>query len=288
MGTPIVRDNAVHMEQMSYYARITDAQTFTDQWYAEMHRRGYDGAQQVAVVSDGAEWIQAAVDAYRPDAVRILDAMHACQRLAAISLLLFPQAPQVAERWYLKQRTRLLAGKAEHVIASLHRWQRRCPAIGTDVAYLMKRVKMLAYATWRQEHWPIGSGSVESGNRHVMPARLKGAGMHWTVTQANALLALRCLLANQRWDEVLSLLERHRMHGIHDRHVRQQERLFARRSVAIPSQQEAPERIVVSPVLVADVALSAPSLPPTSRSRRPQSDHPWLKRCCRPKQPSHL
>jgi hypothetical protein len=38
------------------------------------------------------------------------------------------------------------------------------------------------------EGWPIGSGVVESGNKLVVEARLKGAGMHWSRLSLNPLL----------------------------------------------------------------------------------------------------
>ena len=45
----------------------------------------------------------------------------------------------------------------------------------------------------------MGSGCVESANKGVVEAQLKGAGMHWARGNLNPLLALRTLLANERW-----------------------------------------------------------------------------------------
>lgn len=49
--------------------------------------------------------------------------------------------------------------------------------------------------------WPIGSGAVESGYKLVVEARLKGAGMHWSETNVNSMLALRTILSSQRWKQ---------------------------------------------------------------------------------------
>jgi len=38
----------------------------------------------------------------------------------------------------------------------------------------------------------VGSGVVEAGCKMICGQRLKLAGMHWTVTGANATIALRC------------------------------------------------------------------------------------------------
>jgi len=42
---------------------------------------------------------------------------------------------------------------------------------------------------------------VESANKLVVEARLKGAGMHWERRHVNPLLALRNGVCNQRWQE---------------------------------------------------------------------------------------
>jgi hypothetical protein len=271
VGDPQVTPDGVHLEEMTYVARITDADTFTHGCYAELHRRGVDGAQAVALISDGADWIQHLVEAYRPDAVRILDAMHACQRLSTISQALFPQDLVLAERWYRRMRDRLLAGQAADVLCRLQRWAARCPAIAGDVTYLGKRRALLQYAQFRAAGWPIGSGSAESAHRHLMQVRLKGAGMHWTIANANALLALRCLERNQRWEaEIPRLLERHRQAGLQRRRARQQ----TRRDAKTPP-----------PVIV---PLPEPTPAPTPPPRLPPAPYSWRQPFLPKKRATHV
>lgn len=57
------------------------------------------------------------------------------------------------------------------------------------------------YPTFQYNGWPIGSGIVESGNKLVVQARLKGAGMHWDPNNVNPMLALRMNLCNRGWQE---------------------------------------------------------------------------------------
>jgi hypothetical protein len=197
IGTPQIDQEDMHLQQMTSVARITDATTFTRLCYGGFHQRGGDGAEAIASVSDGADWIQTLIGAYHPDAVRILDAMHACQRLAAISQHLFLGRPEVAERWYQRMKERLLTGRAETVLLRLRRWVAVRPSHRRWMI-LAKRASMLLYADWRAAGWPIGSGSAESGHRHIMQARLKGAGLPWEVPHANAVLALRCLDTESR------------------------------------------------------------------------------------------
>src|SRR5690348_15242401 len=46
-----------------------------------------------------------------------------------------------------------------------------------QLSYLQKREAQMQYPTYQEAGWPIGSGSVESANKLVVEARLKGAGM---------------------------------------------------------------------------------------------------------------
>ena len=57
------------------------------------------------------------------------------------------------------------------------------------------------YPAYQQQSWPIGSGMVESANKVVVQARLKGAGMHWEPTHVNPMLCLRAAACSERWDE---------------------------------------------------------------------------------------
>lgn len=60
----------------------------------------------------------------------------------------------------------------------------------------------MQYPTYRAAGWPIGSGMVESANKLVVQARLKGSGMHWQRSHVNPMLALRLAVCNERWQEM--------------------------------------------------------------------------------------
>ncbi len=46
---------------------------------------------------------------------------------------------------------------------------------------------------------PVGSGMIESGHRHVVQTRIKGAGAWWTSVNVHAICQLRTLRANRQW-----------------------------------------------------------------------------------------
>jgi hypothetical protein len=74
------------------------------------------------------------------------------------------------------------------------------------VHYLLTHRHRIHYQQFRQAGYPIGSGVVESGGKVVMQERMKQAGMRWSRTNAQAMLALRSILLSDRWDEVWATL----------------------------------------------------------------------------------
>jgi hypothetical protein len=66
-------EQEVHVRHLSYFSRLTDAETFADLAEVEMRRRAVSGAQEICAVTDGADWLQGFLDLHCPDALRILD-----------------------------------------------------------------------------------------------------------------------------------------------------------------------------------------------------------------------
>ena len=98
VGEPVPEAAGVRTGHLSYFARLSDAETFGRQALGELHRRGLERAGEVAAVQDGALWLQGFLDFHRPDARRILDWPHAAQRLTAITEQLFGVATARSQR----------------------------------------------------------------------------------------------------------------------------------------------------------------------------------------------
>ena len=190
---------------LSYCSRLLDAQQFQTATLGEVYRRGLEQAAQVVAVNDGAPWIQGWLDFHCPDAVRILDFAHAAQRIARLGQAEGPTATPATRAWFAIMQHRL---KHEGLAAIMPELESCAsshpdPAVAReDLAYLTKRVDQMAYPTFQAAGWPIGSGIVESANKLVVEARLKGAGMHWSRASVNPMLVLRNAVCNDRWAEV--------------------------------------------------------------------------------------
>jgi hypothetical protein len=71
----------------------------------------------------------------------------------------------------------------------------------TQIAYLIKNKDRMKYDKYRAEHLFIGSGVIEAGCKHLIGHRLKQSGMEWTVPGANAIIALRCAILSNRFED---------------------------------------------------------------------------------------
>ena len=55
------------------------------------------------------------------------------------------------------------------------------------------------YRQYREQHLPIGSGTVESACKNVVAARMKQSGMTWTLEGAKHMLQIRASLMSSRF-----------------------------------------------------------------------------------------
>jgi hypothetical protein len=264
-----VKTAAPPLREISYFARLADAETFGRQALGELHRRGLEAAGAVAAVQDGAPWLQGFVDLHRPDALRILDWPHAAQHLTALCATLFGEGTARAQRVGERLRRWLWEEGPARVLAILAGWERARPELTSAVAYFRERRAQLVYPTFRAAGWPVGSGATESGHKQVMQARMKRAGMRWARAHVNPLLALTLLEHNARWaSDGAALLTQHRRRSCRRPHQRPCH-LLPQREVA-PVRSPSPPRPPIPPVPAsAPPQVAAPSIPARV--------HPWRR-----------
>lgn len=268
----------VRATELSYFSRRAEVEVFTRLALVETHRRGVETAGLVALVADGSPWCQQVADLHRPDAVRVLDHGHAVGHLATAAQSCFGPGTVATSEWVATQAHALKHTDPAGVLAAL----RALPvAMAPDPAaavaareatlgYLEARRAQLRYAEFRARGLPIGSGVVESANKLVVEARLKGAGMHWAADHVDPMVALRTVVCADRWAEAWPQITRER-------------RAQARRR---PSRRRPPPGTVPP---VPPPVRPAPSPSPSGRPKlvvagRPTAAHPW-KRTFRPPPP---
>jgi hypothetical protein len=172
---------------------------------------------------------------------------------------------------------------------TLLRWYDRLPAafreieaVQKQVQYFRKRLSLMQYPQYQREGWPIGSGMVESANKVVVQARLKGAGMHWAPRHVNPMLSLRTATCSERWEEAWqeSIAEQHA-----ERHSKRQQLATTRFHSLISTF------LLLHLRLLPPLPKPTPSVPKLGQpaatlpgSSRPSAHHPWKRGlACRPK-----
>jgi hypothetical protein len=194
---------------LSYFSRMADHQTFARLAWGELWRRGTPRAGVVAGVMDGSEWLQGFLDYHRPDAVRILDFPHGVEHLTAAAQASLGQETAASRCWLAQMAHELKTGEPATVLAAVCTLPVEQAALPEQaaavreqtIAYFAKRWDQIQYAAFQARGYPIGSGAVESANKLVVEARLKGSGMHWAPQNVNPLLALRCAACSDRWED---------------------------------------------------------------------------------------
>ena len=274
-------EKVVQTKAHSYFSRLTDAETFQRQALVEIQRRGLEKAEEVVAVTDGAEWIQKFLDHHCYDAVRILDFPHASEHLNAVAQALWGEGSSTAKAWLDVQSHALKHDGPAQVLAEVRKLvaeQPDQPELAGHLSYLEKRVQHMQYPTFQAAGWPIGDGAVESGNKLVVEARLKGSGMHWARPHVNAMLALRNIVCSDRWDEdwpqIVTTL---RLQAQQRRSQRHQQRCRIASPPALPVQTSSSQTIPVpKPITPKPRPNEQPSQPLTPRQPwRPSPNHPW-------------
>lgn len=189
----------------SYVGAIEPAEVFGRRVYEEAMRRGLGSAREICVVGDGAAWIWNIADEQFYGATQIIDLYHAREHYWNVARACFGQDKEKLHQWTEDRRQELDNGRPEDVIEAII----RCSSLpGCDqemckkeAGYFERHKERMRYADFRSRGLFIGSGVLEAGCRTVVAQRLKQSGMHWTVQGANSIIALRCSILSNRWED---------------------------------------------------------------------------------------
>ena len=75
-------------------------------------------------------------------------------------------------------------------------------AVRLQLHYFTNHRPRMMYHEFRARGLMIGSGPVEAACKTVIGCRLKRAGMRWSQAGADAVLAIRCEVLNQDYDQI--------------------------------------------------------------------------------------
>jgi len=190
-------------DQTFYAATLGPVDTVALLWAYTAKLAGMSLASFVHVLADGATWIDTqSWIAFGPRGRLLIDLYHVLEYLGAAA----PVCSDHQRRWLKTQKKRLKKGHAAKVIEELraHLEPPERPDCESPVRcawrYLENRRENLAYDQAIAKDLPLGSGLIESGNKHVIQARMKIPGASWNEQTAENFVSARAMRANYQWE----------------------------------------------------------------------------------------
>lgn len=140
-----------------------------------------------------------------PRAIGILDIYHVLEYLWKAAHCFHRESSVEAEQFVEKYLEMLLEGHVSCVIGVFRRFLKKLRGsprkhLESVITYFHNNQQYMRYDEYIAQGYPIGSGVVEGGCRHVVKDRMERSGMRWEVEGAQPLLDLRTIKLNEEWD----------------------------------------------------------------------------------------
>ena len=167
----------------------------------EATRRGFSEAPRCVVLGDGSSWIWNTATELFPQAIQILDRFHAKEALHRAAQSLFGATSPETKPWATARCTELDDGNLHAIVSALR------PHIGASneaakcATYIFRNRRRMRYPKFHAQGLCTSTGVLEAGCKVVIGTRLKRAGMHWSVSGANTIIALRCAKLSGRFED---------------------------------------------------------------------------------------
>jgi hypothetical protein len=182
-------------QHMHYCAVLGSVSEFAPALWALAVAQQVPTAAEVVLTADGAGWIWNCATEYFPESIQIVDWYHATQHLMQAALALHATDLPRAQAWAQAQRQALYLGQLEKIIQPLE--QAHLPE---QAQYFRTHQRRMQYQEFREQHYPIGSGTIESAIKQFKQ-RLTGPGMRWSRPGAERMLLLRAAVLSHTFDQ---------------------------------------------------------------------------------------
>lgn len=171
---------------------------------------------ELVCLSDGAAELCIILDEDFPNAVRYIDFFHVVEKLAAAISAYANHRPlrRTKDEIIADWRHRLLNqdGAIDEIDAIIKRWDATHIRVGDRrpvheaLTYIANHREQMNYAAARRQGHPIGSGHVEACCKQLVASRMKRSGQRWKVDGGQAILTLRSLATDARWEPAMQVL----------------------------------------------------------------------------------
>ncbi len=192
-------------ESTTYVSSFKPIEDFGPLLRQEGLRRGMATAKKIVLLIDGASGLENMGRQNFKGCVQIVDFFHALEHAGwVLEALLGSKDHPDYERRLHRWAKRLLKDKVQALIKQTRKecaGTARAPAVEKALHYFVTNVSRMQYGTFRKAGYFIGSGVVEAGCKTLIGGRCKQAGMFWSKSGAENILALRSIHNSRRMDK---------------------------------------------------------------------------------------
>lgn len=179
-----------------YVAHLGSVEKFRDHMSEALRVEQAEKAQEIVWLGDGAHWNWNMADELTPTAIQILDPMHAIEHASNCAKIIFGDDDVIVKLWVERVKHILYQDRPSALLLELRSCridatQAQREALDDLLGYYGNNINRLDYPRFRAKGLPIGSGTVESGHKHVIQKRMKLAGQHWEMRRGRGMVELR-------------------------------------------------------------------------------------------------
>jgi hypothetical protein len=185
--------------------RISSGQSRLFDWLqAEVQARNPQRQKTVVCLMDGQQSLWYWQRECLGQAVGILDIFHVLEKLWEAAHCFHRESSLDAEQFVHKYLRMMLEGNTGSVVGVFRRFAKNLRGAKKEnlekvIRYFHRNKQYMRYDEYIRAGYPIGSGVVEGGCRHVVRDRMELSGMRWNVAGAQAMLRLRTTKLTGDW-----------------------------------------------------------------------------------------
>lgn len=185
-----------------FVASMEGTQRFEDELEQALDSHCIGRPDTVVWLGDGAAGFWNIAGRICPGAHQILDWYHAIEHASDCAKILFDGDTGLQTIWLQSIKQHLVQPRGIEVIITdleaclfLADTGQEKAALNDLRRYYENHQHRMQYHHYREQGWPIGSGSIESAHRYVLQARMKRAGQHWSPKVATKMAKMRACYA---------------------------------------------------------------------------------------------
>jgi hypothetical protein len=201
--------------------RISPGQPRLFDWLAgEVQARDPQQKKTVVCLMDGQQSLWYWKRQRLERAVGIVDIYHVLEKLWEAAHCFHRESSVEAEQFVSKYFRMMLEGNTGSVVGVFRRFAKalqgsRKKILETVIRYFHRNKEYMQYGKYIKAGYPIGSGVVEGGCRHVVRDRMELSGMRWNVGGAQAMLRLRTTKLAGDWKPFIEFRIQHELENLY-------------------------------------------------------------------------